>query len=130
MMGGIQMEGPDDFFRLVEEVTVDEGEKSQARHQDQPSLGALEDGDHPQTAWLGFFHYPIHRAIQNAAVAAMPPMPTDCRPPVSGRIPVSRPLTAPNVKRASNVTDAEIARPLSAFPVVMYGARGISPPMT
>ena len=48
MPGGIQMEVPDDFFRRVVEVAMDEGEEPEARYEDQPSLGALEYGDHPQ----------------------------------------------------------------------------------
>lgn len=71
MVGRIQMEVPDDLFRRVVKVAVDEGEKSQARYKDQPSLRALEDGDHPKAVLPGPFPYPIHRAMPNAAVAAV-----------------------------------------------------------
>lgn len=65
------MEVPDNLFRRVVKVSVDEGEKSQARYKDQPSLRALEDGDHPKAVLPGPFRYPIHRAMPNAAVAAV-----------------------------------------------------------
>ena|GEM_PF-2244237 len=119
MPGGIQMEVPDEFFRRAVEIAMDEGEEPEARYEDQPSLGALEYGDHPEAALPGLFGYEIHRAMPNAAAAAIPPIPTVWRPPTSGLIPVSRPFTAPNAKRASSVTAAETARPLSTFPVVM-----------
>lgn len=116
---GIQVEVPDDFFRRVVEAAMDVGEEPEARYEDQPSLGALEYGDHPEAALPGLFGYEIHRAMPNAAAAAIPPIPTVWRPPTSGLIPVSRPFTAPNAKRARSVTAAETARPLSTLPVVM-----------
>lgn len=119
MPGGVQMEVPDDFFRRVVEAAMEEGEESEARNEDQPSLRALEYGDHPEATSPGLFGYEIHRAMPNAAAAAIPPMPTVWRPPSSGLIPVSRPFTTPNAKRASSVTAAETARPLRTFPVVM-----------
>ena len=119
MVGRIKMQVPDDFFRRAVEVAMDEGEEPEARYEDQPSLGALEYGDHPQAALPGLFRYPIHRAMPNAAAAATPPMPTVCKPPISGRIPVSRPFTTPNAKRASSVTAAEIASPWRTFPVTI-----------
>lgn len=119
MVGRIQMKVPDDFFGRVVEVAMDEAEKPEACYEDQPSLGALEYGDHPKATLPGLFRYPIHRAMPNAAIAAIPPIPTVCIPPSSGRIPVSRPFTAPNVKRASSVTAAETARPFRTLPVVM-----------
>ena len=119
MSGGIQMEMPDDFFRRVVEAAMDEGEKPEARNEDQPSLGALEDGDHPEAALPGLSGYEIHRAMPNATAAATPPIPTVWRPPSSGLTPVSRPFTAPNAKRARSVTVAETTSPLRALPVVM-----------
>jgi hypothetical protein len=50
MVGRIHMEVPDDFFGRVVEVAMDEGEKPESRHQDQASLGALEEGDHTEAA--------------------------------------------------------------------------------
>ena len=52
MVGRIQMEVPDDFFRRVVEVAMDESEKPDARYEDQPSLGTFKEGDHPQTDGL------------------------------------------------------------------------------
>jgi hypothetical protein len=43
------MEVPDDFFGCVVEVAMDEGEKPETHYEDQPSLGAFKEGDHPQT---------------------------------------------------------------------------------
>jgi len=62
MPGGIQMELPDEFFRRVVETAMDEGEEPEARYEDQPSLGALEYGDHTEATLPGPFGYPIHRA--------------------------------------------------------------------
>lgn len=67
MVGRIHMEVPDDFFGRAVEVAMDEGKEPEARDENQPSLGALEYGDHPQTALRGRFRYPIRRAIPNAA---------------------------------------------------------------
>ena len=119
MPGGIHMEVPDEFFRRVVETAMDEGEEPEARYEDQPSLGPLEDGNHPKAALPGLSGYPIHRAMPNAAAAATPPMPTVWRPPISGLIPVRRAFTAPNAKSARSVTAAETASPLSTLPVVI-----------
>ena len=98
MPGGIQMEVPDEFFRRVVEVAMNEGEEPEARYEDQPSLGPLEYGDHPEAMLPSLFGYEIHLAMPNASVAAMPPMHTVWRPPSSGSIPVRRPFTTPNAK--------------------------------
>jgi hypothetical protein len=49
MAGRIPVEVPDDFFGRVVQVAMDEGEKPEACDEDQPSLGAFKQGDHPQT---------------------------------------------------------------------------------
>jgi hypothetical protein len=71
------------------EIAMDESEEQEpeTRNENQPSLGALEKGDHPQATFRGLFRYPIHHAMPKATAAVkcfpawmVPGMPTPSLP--------------------------------------------------
>jgi len=67
------MEVPDEFLCRAVEVAMDEGEESEARYEDQPSLGALEYGDYPQAMLPDLFHSPIQRAMPSLSAGQCEP---------------------------------------------------------